>query len=378
MSAEQRRDYRQALTLKRIHSAYDRAKSRLARMSTEYTDLGVKLQAAETRASSLRSELESEMRKIRGEMDAGQRGTELSGGHAKAFTMSLSELPLRSERGATRLAREVRDLKSELGRVQAKENRQAAELEQMRSGIPAASFGTDGNIAQGWSRPSLSLHAERFMSEEKLAKLARLDSVDVRLEAENRKICELCAQSALLRASRQQTCSICSQHAPGEVEGDTDLEGPTQDQQHGDPSLASAAISMFVSGWKEPQPTQQQQQLSLALRGPGGSREALGNIGAMMFAPAQGSSISSAAKRAVQGQELVQIDDEDHMGTAAMDGPRITAYIMAAGERYVVGRCAPSPDELKFESQFSLCRNCRSQLGVDVESIGHVVQCSQA
>jgi predicted RNase H-like nuclease (RuvC/YqgF family) len=256
LSAVHEHELREALALKRVHSAYDRAKMHLEKMSTEYTELGMKLQAAETRAASLRTELESKIRDIRGDLQ--RRGdSELTsnsrGNHA--FTMSLASSPRREWGGDKRLKHEVHDLKAEVRRLDANSARQEDELRQALWHAPsltseASSFkqfplhamqqqlafgggsGTRnvGDIVLRAALISAATNGAGFDSHEPLAegsaqsqKEARVQQLNLELEDENRRICELCAKSAMLRANRAHTCGICVQ-SPGEVEGDTDLD----------------------------------------------------------------------------------------------------------------------------------------------------------
>jgi hypothetical protein len=263
LSAVHEHELREALALKRVHSAYDRAKMHLEKMSTEYTELGMKLQAAETRAASLRTELESKIREIRGDLQ--RRGdSELTsnsrGNHA--FTMSLASSPRREWGGDKRLKHEVHELKAEVRRLDANSARQEDELRQALWHAPsltseANSFkqfplhamqqqlafgGGSGtrNVGDIVLRAALISAATNggagFDSHEPLAegsaqppveatsqKEARVQQLNLELEDENRRICELCAKSAMLRANRAHTCGICVR-SHGEVEGDTDLD----------------------------------------------------------------------------------------------------------------------------------------------------------
>jgi len=367
LSATQRRELSDATALQRIHSSYDRAKVRLQRLSTEYTGLGARLQASESRVGQLRTELEDKMREIRRDIHRGS--LQLAGGHhtdGKGFTMELAELPpSRHGREATRLAKQVRELESEVRRLDAKEVQQTTELDRMRRGMPvAAEEGTwQGTFA-----------AKRAMGTEQLGSLARLQSVNLQLEAENRRICELCAQSAMLRLNRQQTCSICAHYAPVEVQGlNTDLEAPFQAQTSSTTSLAGRAINRFVSGWKP----------AKAADGAGPRAEASGNTRAEMQSAVQvldqgvqgvvGTTVAHLFSGAPQ-QQLVQIDDRDHMGLMG-GGPLVTAVMEARGKKFLVGTCAPSPEEVKFSPWESICNACKSQLGADVERMGHAIRC---
>ena len=165
LSTAQRREFKEAKALKRVHGAYDRAKGRLERMSSEYTDLGVKLQAAESRASALRIELESKMRKIRSDFKRAG-GAELSEQHSHGgSTMSLAELPSSMEQGGSnRLQHEVAALKSRMKRVDAREAKQAVELHQLRHQVPAVAEEEDADVGRFPRRPILAFRAERTRS----------------------------------------------------------------------------------------------------------------------------------------------------------------------------------------------------------------------
>jgi hypothetical protein len=378
LSATQRRELSDATALQRIHSSYDRAKLRLQRLSTEYTGLGARLQASESRVGQLRTELEDKMREIRRDIHRGS--LQLAGGHdwrqglhhgagrtgGKGFTMELAELPQsRHGRDATRLAHEVRELENKVRRLDAKEVQQATELDRMRRGMPAAA---EQGAWQG------TFPSKRAMGTEQLGSLASLQSVNLQLEAENRRICELCAQSAMLRLNRQQTCSICAHYAPGEVQGDTDLEAPFQAQQSSTPSLAGRAINRFVSGWKP----------AKAADGAGPRAEESGNTRAEMQRAVQeldqgaqgvvGTTVAHIFSGAPHQQQLVQIDDRDHMGLMG-GGPLVKAVMEASGKQFLVGTCAPSPEEVKFSPWESICNACKSRLGADVERMGHAIRC---
>lgn len=369
LSAGQQREFRDATALKRIHSSYDRAKGRLARMSTEYTDLGVKLQAAESRAGSLRTELESKMREIRGEFHRGD-GAKLAEQQRsnQGVLMSLATVSSRRERTATKLEHEVAELRETVRRVDTKEATQATELQQLRHAVPAVASTADEDettdIVRFPRRPLVAFRAERTLSKEKLASLGQLNDVNLQLEAENRRICELCAKSAVLRANRQATCIMCSQHAHGVLQGDTGLVEPHLQQQAPTQSLAGEAINVFVSGWKAPSAVQMPQ--------------APVNVGDIVanaaLISARNAEVASAAQ--VPQQQLVQIDDGSHMGTAAMVGPTVTAFVISDDKHFVVGKCAPSENELKYSSWYSMCTMCKAQLGVDIEAMGHKVHCS--
>ena len=265
LSAVHEQELREALALKRVHSAYDRAKMHLEKMSTEYTDLGMKLQAAETRAASLRTELESKIREIRGDLQ--RRGaselTSNSRGH-HAFTMSLASSPPRREWGGDkRLKHEVHELKTEVRRLDANSARQEDELRQALWHAPSLTSEASADVKQfplhamqqqlasgGGSGPRnvgdivlraalisaasnggagfdshelLPEGSEKPLLEATSRKEARVQQLNLELEDENRRICELCAKSAMLRANRAHTCGICVR-SPGEVEGDTDLD----------------------------------------------------------------------------------------------------------------------------------------------------------
>lgn len=331
LSAAQQSEFKDATALKRIHSSYDRAKGRLARMSTAYTDLGVKLQAAETRAGSLRTELESKMREIRGEFHRGE-GVGLAKEHrsnTNGVLMSLAEEEHPRKERTTNLEREVAELRDTVTSMDAKEAMQATELQQLRHEVPDVAEGDAADVMQFPRRPMVAFRADT-LRREKLASLSQLHDVNLQLKAENRHICELCAQSAVLRGNRQKTCSICSQYSPG-LEDTVPLVQP-----HISTSLAGDAISVFVSDWKTPSTVQVQKQ-----------------------------------------QQLVQIDDSSHMGTPELLRPTVTAFVISSGQRYVVGTCAPSLNDLKFSSWHSICTMCKGQLGVDVHALGHAaVQCS--
>ena len=378
-AAQQRTALREAKSLRRIHSSYDRAKGRLERLSAEYTNLSVKLQAAESRAGSLRTELESKMREIRGEFHHHTSATLEGESNTRGLTMQLAAAPPRRESGTSRLANQVRELKQEVRHLDLKEAKQAIELHQMQKAPEALGDDDDdddADIARFPRRPMLAFKAERTLSQQKLASLAQLQSVKVQLEAENRRICELCASSAILRANRQHTCSMCSQYAPGEIVGDTDLTGPLEAQQPRISSLAAQAMNMFVSTWK---PSQLMQQAAVTNRRLSGSamqvRQQMKKAIESGAGVASNNFLAPAFFSSVPGQQLVQIDDGDHMGTTSMQGPLVTAYIVESGERYVVGTCTPSADELKFSSWESICTMCKGTLGVDVEALGNTVLC---
>ena len=389
LSARQRRELRDATALKRIHASYDRAKGRLERMSTEYTGLGAKLQASESRVGQLRTELEDKMREIRGDIRRGGVKLADSSRNNRArgmggFTTELAEAPP-ARRDSAGLEHEVRELKSEVRRLDAKEAAQATALREMRRGslaaADAASGGGDARRTRSAQRPVLALAAKRVMGTEKLASLARLQSVNLQLEAENRRICKLCAKSAMLRINRQQTCGICAQYAPGEVRGDTDLEGYPR-AQSSTSSLVGQAINMFVSGWKPQQADLRPAQPAMEDESVGARAEASGSTRAEMRsviqelhhgAPGFADATVTHLFPSPAQQQLVQIDDGEHMG--AMGGPMVTALIDAGGNSFVVGKCALSADEVKFSSWQSLCDTCKSQLGPDVEGMGNAVRC---
>jgi hypothetical protein len=407
LSAGQRDELREARSLRRVHASYDRAKLRLERMSTEYTDLGVKLQAAQTRASSLRTELESKMREIRQQFHP-RNQAELRHHPAQGFTMSLAEAPPREERErepAARLEHEVAVLKATVRHMGRREAEQATELRQLREQEPAAGAWEEGaDVRRFPKRPILGFRAERLVSREKLAALAHLQSVNIQLDAENRRICELCAQSALLRANRQRTCGICAQHAPGEVRGDTDVEplGEQQEEQQksGERSLVGEAMSLFMpamTGEKaqaalarsemqrhQPQPEREQQGLTAGSAGwPRDVGDIVARAAAISAARNVGADAGVSASESevphwdAPSEELVQIDDASHMGTPSMEGTTMTAFVTEGSTRYVVGKCAPSADELKFSAWETICDSCKSLLGSDVEALGHQVQCTR-
>jgi hypothetical protein len=364
LSATQRRELSDATALQRIHSSYDRAKVRLQRLSTEYTGLGARLQASESRVGQLRTELEDKMREIQRDIHRGS--LQLAGGHhtgGKGFTMELAEVPpSRHGREATRLAQQVRELESEVRRLDAKEVQQATELDRMRRGMPAAA---EEGAWQG------TFAAKRAMGTEQLGSLARLKSINLQLEAENRRICELCAQSAMLRLNRQQTCSICAHYAPLE---DTELEAPFQAQKSSTPSLAGRAINRFVSGWK---PAKAADGAGLRAEASGNTRAEMQSAVQVMYQGVQGvvgTTVAHLFSVAPQQQQLVQIDDRDHMGLMG-GGPLVTAVMEARGKKLLVGTCAPSPEEVKFSPWESICNACKSQLGADVERMGHAIRC---
>ena len=403
LSAGQRDELREARSLRRVHASYDRAKLRLERMSTEYTDLGVRLQAAQTRASSLRTELENKMREIRQQFHP-RNQVELRHHSAQGFTMSLAEAPPREERAA-RLEHEVAVLKATVRHMGRREAEQATELQQLRQQEPAAGAWEEGaDVRRFPRRPILGFRAERLVSREKLAALAHLQSINIQLDAENRRICELCAQSALLRANRQRTCGICAQHAPGEVRGDTDVEPFSEQQQQeqktGEGSLVGEAMSLFMpamTGEKaqatlvrsemqrhQLQPEREQQGQTA---GSAGWPRDVGDIvarAAAISAARNGGADAGVSASESEGShwdapkdELVQIDDASHMGTPSMEGTTMTAFVTEGSTRYVVGKCAPSADELKFSAWETICDSCKSLLGSDVEALGHKVQCTR-
>jgi hypothetical protein len=387
LSAEQRGELREARELRRVHASYDRAKARLEQMSTQYTNLGVKLEAAQTRASALRTELETKMRDIRRQFHGAQLQDRAS---APGLIMSLAEDPAREQREgrqpAAGLEREVEELKATVRRMGHREVEQATELRQMRQDFPAREEGAD--VKRFPRRPLLGFRAERVLSREKLAALSRLQSVNLQLDAENRRICELCAQSALLRANRQRTCGICSRHAPGEVQGDTDVP-PGREQRAGESSLVGEAMSLFMPVMADAPSPQAPARGGFGWPGPRETSRGstwMGDIvarAAAISAARNGGTGTGSSTPVLDGtsdapaEQLVQIDDADHMGTGAMDGTLMTAYVTEGGKRYVVGKCAPSADELKFSASETICDTCKSMLGSDVEALGRQVQCTR-
>jgi len=304
---------------------------------------------------------------------------------APGLMMSLAEDPAREggqpEAG---LEHEVQELKATVRRMGHREVEQAAELRQLRQEAPAREEGAD--VTRFPRRPLLGFRAERVLSREKLAALSRLQSVNVQLDAENRRICELCAQSALLRANRQRTCGICSRHSPGEVQGDTDVP-PGREQRAGEGSLVGEAMSLFMpsmadalspqapaqgrSDWPRPREASRGWVGDVVARAAAISAARNGGTGAGSTTPGPDGPSDAPA------EQLVQIDDAHHMGTASMDGTLMTAYITEGGKQYVVGKCAPSADELRFSASESICDTCKSMLGSDVEALGHQVQCTR-
>jgi hypothetical protein len=87
-----------------------------------------------------------------------------------------------------------------------------------------------------------------------------------------------------------------------------------------------------------------------------------------------GTTVAHLFSGAPQQQQLVQIDDRDHMGLMG-GGPLVTAVMEARGKKFLVGTCAPSPEEVKFSPWESICNACKSQLGADVERMGHAIRC---
>ena len=250
---------REAEGLRRTHQAYDRAKERLARMSTEYTTLGVRLEASERRAAELRGELESKMRAIRSAMvhtahdrPAPELGGQLQG---KASIMSLADVPSSMLRDAPRvggerdtrvegLAREVRSLQTTIHRMAAVERWQGESLAQLEQEV-AVRAATSPAVA---SAGVVVDPVERVLSAEHLASLAQLSHVDQQLRDENEHICALCSKSALLRASRVQTCGICAPHGDGAGESAAGADEGGQPVPAA--NLAGAAIGQFVAGWR--------------------------------------------------------------------------------------------------------------------------------
>mmetsp|Transcript_1119 Transcript_1119/g.1858 ORF Transcript_1119/g.1858 Transcript_1119/m.1858 type:complete len:364 (+) Transcript_1119:3-1094(+) len=319
----------------------------------------------------------------------------------------------------------MKELNRRLEGLQHQEEKDQLRIRELETGRRAVTSGSlwdsDMGIDRFPRRPADLFRATRAMGSEGLSALQRLKQVTQEIEDENIKICELCGSSALLRINRQEICESCSGH---NLKGDIDIaplvtaahtsrssasgqdkdteaveksdwdggdeEGSEQASVEGDKvnsEVAKASMVSFLNSWdsqgggsgllsgsegRRPyEPVRAGEKLldSLGFNEPGG----IGAVGRKHYDVYKQQGASGRAS--VSG--LMQVDRGDsaqHIGINGYKGS-LGAYMHAGRDKFLLGLCWPSQNELAYMTERGVCNLCKNKLGADVMSLGSAVSC---
>ena len=390
LSVDKDNQLQETLRLKKVHAAYDNAKQKLQVLSVKYGQMGERLQVAESNAAHLREELEIMMMHIEKDFGISESMAQ------KTSSTSTSGRKHHAEIGGS-----------------------------SKAGAPTVSLSQ--SVAHNGALP---VKAVRIAGSQVVSSLTELQAVQKRLDDENRKICELCATSALLRINRQHTCSQCataeisgdtdigsflgkvaaSRHPPGSTEEGADT-GPMEERGPSTLQLRLAGTAAVTSGGAVVDGLFGIPAFPASPRAAGGGGLGGADGGAAGKAEEGGQGVvvalglEAAAQQGVQGwseiaprsredvgggggegedrlrrgargSELMEVDRGDGGEKTFSRGAEgaVGAWFNAGRRRrYLLGVCWPTRAE---EAGGRVCGSCAASLGADVVALGSRVSCS--